>query len=110
MLCNLNTHRMCLQKIHPQITDCEKKELTSSNDELVLILLNQKRNKQKFFVPPILKRKEQHAELHVEIQELKLYRDCFCTYFWMSVGPVELLLAEMKPYLRRHRNNVKSRL
>lgn len=46
-----------------------------------------------FSVDSIIKRRQQQEEFGVVIQELKLYHDRFCTYFRMSVGLFELLMA-----------------
>lgn len=56
-------------------------------------------------------RRQQHGELHGLIQELKMYCDCFfCTYFRMSVGQAELLLAYLEEHLRRQNNNFRNRI
>lgn len=76
-------------------------ESISSDGELVLILLNQKREKLRFWVHPVLNRRQLQGEFHGLIQELKLYHGCFRTYLRMSVRHFECLLKELGPHLRK---------
>lgn len=52
----------------------------------------------------ILTRRQQ-GDCHGLIEEFKLYHGHFSTYFRVSVQQFELLLVELRPQLRRWRNN-----
>lgn len=61
-----------------------KTESTSSDDEQVLMFLSKQRKKLRFWVHPVIRRRQQQGEFRGSIQELKLYHGRFCTYFGMS--------------------------
>lgn len=95
----------CVMHVHTGKCVLKKRTVTKMNlplrdDELFLIFLNKKRKKLTFWVHPILKRQQQEGFPGL-IPELKLYRDGSPTYFRMTVGQLELLLADLgNVYLR----------
>lgn len=95
----------CVMYVHTGKCVLKKRTATKMNlplrdDELFLIFLNKKRKKLNFWVHPILKRQQQGGFPGL-IPELKLYRDGSPTYFRLSVGQLELLLADLgNVYLR----------
>lgn len=78
-----------------------KKMKVTSSDKMVLIFLNKKRKKLRFWVH--LQPGSSREMVHGLIQELNLYHACCCAYFSMLVGQFEILFAELGPTLSGHR-------
>ena len=78
---------------------------SSSDEDLVLIAIANRPKKRRFWVHPLLERREQHGEFHQLIQELKLYHDRFRQYFRMSLAEFEALLAILGPDLMKQHTN-----
>lgn len=75
-----------LGKICPQKVHCKRIKLVFCIDKLVLLF-------QRFRIHPIPMKRQQQGEFYGLLQKLKLYHECFCTYFRKSMGQFELLLA-----------------
>lgn len=87
-----------LGKIYPQKVHCKRIKLVFCIDKLVLLF-------QRFRIHPIPMKRQQQGEFYGLLQKLKLYHECFRTYFRKSMGQFELLLAQLGPQLRSQRNH-----
>lgn len=66
---------------------------TLRDDEQILKFLMKKRKKLRFWIHPILTRRQRQRQLHSLIQQLKLYHDFIrTTYLKMSVGQFGIIL------------------
>ena len=71
---------------------------------LALTTSNPKR-KHRFWVHPILKKRNTHGTFHHLVQELRLHGDQFQRYFRLSVVQFEELLTIIGPKLKRRARN-----
>uniref|UniRef100_A0A3B3HNM8 DDE Tnp4 domain-containing protein n=1 Tax=Oryzias latipes TaxID=8090 RepID=A0A3B3HNM8_ORYLA len=80
---------------------------SSSSDEEIIVLLNAERprKRRRFWVHPIITRREEHGEFYRLIQELKMYHERFRGYFRMSVSEFENLLQQLAPSLTKEQTH-----
>uniref|UniRef100_A0A3P9I7T4 DDE Tnp4 domain-containing protein n=1 Tax=Oryzias latipes TaxID=8090 RepID=A0A3P9I7T4_ORYLA len=77
------------------------------NDEEIIVLLNaeRRRKRRRFWVHPIITRREEHGEFYRLIQELKMYHERFRGYFRMSVSEFKNLLQQLAPSLTKEQTH-----
>lgn len=72
---------------------------------LLLLRRRRRRRNRRFWIHPILERRQQLGEYHRLVQELKLDEDRFFQYFRMSKEVFQILLCKVGPVIAKRSTN-----
>ncbi len=92
-----------LSKSYKENMDISSTSSSSSSDEEFIVLLNEERHRKRhrYWIHPIVTRREEHGEFYRLVQELKMYHEHFRGYFRMSVSEFENVLQQLVPSLTK---------